>query len=168
MPSTLVSALYHLNLLLDKFTFPSLSLYDWTHFQWQMNNQKLRQSPHNSFYLATICRVVFIAASLFCVFVLYPMGFLKLSEAVVSLTVSCMVFVTVFSDLLMLFEGPNWVGITNWLFIKDREFSIKTECCSQEFYILLINVIWKGKSYIHLNIKNRSTFIFILKYIFEV
>ncbi len=145
MPSILVSALYHLNLLLDKHTFPSIILFDWTNFRWQMNNQRIRKNPFNSFYFATICRIVFVATSLFCVIVLYPMGLLKLSEAVVSLTNSCLVFVTLFSDVLMLSEGPNWVMITNWLIMKDHQCSLKLLCDSQNFYCSLIHLIWKGK-----------------------
>ncbi len=151
MPSVLVSALYHLNLLLDRYTFPSVILYDWTQFLWQMNHQRIKQNRYNSFYFATMCRLLFIAASLSCVLVLYPLGFLKLSEAVVSLTVSCMVFVTLFADALMLSEGPSWLRITNWLFLKDQQFSLKTQCCNRQFYIFLINTIWKG----NLDFKNK-------------
>lgn len=144
MPTVLVSALYHLNLLLDKYTFPAVILYDWTNFRWQMNHQRIRQNPYNSFYCATLCRLIFIAASLFCVLALYPMEFLKLSEAVVSLTFSCMVIVTLFSDILMLSEGPNWVGVTNWLFLKDQQFTLKIECCNLQFYIFLVRLVCKG------------------------
>lgn len=146
MPSVIVSAMLHFNLLLDKYTFPAVILYDWTNFQWQINHEKIKENPYNSFYFATVCRLVFIAASLFCVLILHPLGFLKLSEAVVSLTFSCLVFVTLFADVLMLSEGPNWVGITNWLFVKDQQISLKTRCCNSQFYVFLVQLIMKGNT----------------------
>lgn len=144
MPSVLVVALHHLNIFIDKYSFPGEPLYNWNLFRWQMNHYKLKQNPRNYFYFATLARVIFIVSSLFCYYILLPNKFINHIEALLPVSISCMMVISLMSDILMINEGTSWLPVTNWLQLKDCYFPLKLTARNYKFYRSLILLVLKG------------------------
>lgn len=118
MPTVLILATSQLNILLDKFSFPSIILFDWKNCHWQRNHSFLFNLI--PFYFGTFARILFITTSMLNLFVAYPAGLLTLSKVLVPCMNSVFVFMTLFTDLLILTGADVWLHVTNWCFKTDK------------------------------------------------
>lgn len=142
MPTILILAASQLNIILDKVSFPSTVLYDWKNSKWKLNNKNIRNLA--PYYAGTSARILFIATSIFNLLIAYPADKLSLLDVLVPSMASAFVFMSLFTDLLILTGGYVWFPVTNWCFENDEWPSVPVN--SKTHVIQLLQIIAKGRA----------------------